>query len=113
MHLSSVLIKTQLIFRCPIILQVLQRLLPAKRNPVPVGEFLQVARQSTGRNISSPYTGSAKLCDILSNSVGTILLPPAKGSLGQGNVFTPVCQSFCSQWPPKRAGRILLECILV
>ena len=25
------------------------------------------------------------------------LLLPAKQSLGQGNVFTPVCQSFCSQ----------------
>ena len=46
---------------------------PSQRNPVPVGEFLQVGRQSTGRNISSSYTGSAKLCDILSNSVGTVL----------------------------------------
>ena len=36
-----------------------------------------------------------------------------KRSLGQGNVFTPVCQSFCSQWPPKRVVRILLEYILV
>ena len=53
-----------------------------------------------------------------------------KRSLGQGNVFTGVCQSFCSQgegvsvWgvdppgqrPPygkERAVRILLECILV
>ena len=45
-----------------------------------------------------------------------------KRSLGQGNVFTPVCDSFCSQGgvkgiPPsvghKRAVRILLECILV
>ena len=36
-----------------------------------------------------------------------------KRSLGPGNVFIPVCQSFCSQWPPKRAVRILLECILV
>ena len=34
-----------------------------------------------------------------------------KRSLGQGNVFTPVCQSFCSHWPPKRALRI--QCILV
>ena len=31
----------------------------------------------------------------------------------EGYVFTPVCHSFCSQWPPKRAVRILLECILV
>ena len=32
---------------------------------------------------------------------------------GEGNVFPPVCQSFSSQWPPKRAVRILLKCILV
>ena len=36
-----------------------------------------------------------------------------KRNLGQGNIFTPVCQSFYSQWPPKRAARILLECIIV
>ena len=27
----------------------------------------------------------------------SLLLPPAKEVLGQGNVFTPVCQSFCLQ----------------
>ena len=42
-----------------------------------------------------------------------VIITTRKRSLGQGNVFTPVCQSFCSQWPPKRAVRILLECILV
>ena len=31
------------------------------------------------------------------------LVTARKRSLGQGNVFTPVCQSFCSQWLPKRA----------
>ena len=44
---------------------------------------------------------------------GKVMFTARKRSLGQGNVFTPVSQSFCSQWPPKRAVRILLECILV
>ena len=56
-----------------------------------------------------------------------IFVTARKQSLGQGNVFTPVCQSFCSQgesappvqtlppprWQVKRVVRILLECILV
>ena len=41
------------------------------------------------------------------------IITAPKRSLEQGNVFTPVCQSFCSQWPRKRTVRILLECILV
>ena len=41
------------------------------------------------------------------------ILTARKRSFGQGYVFTPVYQSFCSQWPPKRALRIQLECILV
>ena len=43
----------------------------------------------------------------------TLLITARKQSLAQGNAFTPVCQSFCSQWLPKRAVHILLECILV
>ena len=42
-----------------------------------------------------------------------VFITARKRSLGQGNVFTPICQSFCWQWPPKRAVRILLERILV
>ena len=41
-----------------------------------------------------------------------LLFTTCKRSLGQGDVFTPVCQSLCSQWPPKQAVRIQLECIL-
>ena len=54
-----------------------------------------------------------------------MVITARKRNLGQGNVFTPVCQSFCSQWGVqprvdtpqadtperqlKRAVRILLE----
>ena len=35
-----------------------------------------------------------------------LFITARKRSWGQGNIFTPVCQSFCSQWPPKRAVRM-------
>ena len=55
--------------------------------------------------------------------MANVIFTARKRSLGQGNVFTPVFQSFCSQGggvmsldstpPKKRAVRILLECFLV
>ena len=53
------------------------------------------------------------MCNVLRIVHTVRFITARKRSWRQGNVFTPVCQSFCLQWPPKRAVRIQLECILV
>ena len=81
----------------------------AQAREVPVAQSSLLLTLFRSRNILKSINVAPTMCTLMLRPFVTV----RKRSLGQGNVLPPVCQSFCSQWLPKRTLRILQECILV